>query len=59
MVREGAELLPASWDKALAGRGGALKKAGDRAAALAGGTTTNEEAFLLQQLIRDDLGSST
>ena len=26
--------------------------------ALAGGTTTNEEAFLLQQLLRDDLGSS-
>src|SRR3954465_6638781 len=58
MVREGAELFPASWEKALAAGASALKKAGDRAAALAGGTTTNEEAFLLQQLFRADLGSS-
>src|SRR3954470_13764697 len=58
MVREGAELLPASWEKALAAASSALKKAGNRASALAGGTTTNEEAFLLQQFIRDDLGSS-
>jgi NADH-quinone oxidoreductase subunit G len=57
LVREGVELLPASWDKALAVAAGALKKAGARAAALAGGTTTNEEAFLLQSLLRDDLGS--
>ncbi|HWK28647.1 MAG TPA: NADH-quinone oxidoreductase subunit NuoG [Solirubrobacter sp.] len=57
LVREGSELLPASWDKALAAAASALKKAGARASALAGGTTTNEEAFLLQQLLRDDLGS--
>jgi NADH-quinone oxidoreductase subunit G len=57
-VREGVELMPASWDKALAAAASALKKAGARAAALAGGTTTNEEAFLLQSLLRDDLGSS-
>src|SRR5215216_5220683 len=38
MVREGAELFPASWEKALAAAGSALKKAGDRASALAGGT---------------------
>ena len=58
LVREGAELLPASWDKAIAAAASALKKAGNRAAALAGGTTTNEEAFLLQRLLRDDLGAS-
>ncbi|HEX6026445.1 MAG TPA: NADH-quinone oxidoreductase subunit NuoG [Solirubrobacter sp.] len=58
LVREGTELRPASWDKALAAASGALKKAGARAAALAGGTTTNEEAFLLQSLLRDDLGSN-
>ena len=58
LVREGAELLPASWDKAIAAAASALKKAGNRAGALAGGTTTNEEAFLLQQLLRDDLGAS-
>jgi NADH-quinone oxidoreductase subunit G len=58
LVREGAELLPASWEKALDAASGALKKAGDRAAALADGTSTNEEAFLLQGLIRGHLGSS-
>lgn len=58
LVREGGELLPASWDKAIAAASSALKKAGERAAALAGGTTTNEEALLLQGLIREELGSS-
>jgi NADH-quinone oxidoreductase subunit G len=57
LVREGTELMPASWEKALAAAGGALKKAGARAAALAGGETTNEEAFLLQKLFREGLGS--
>src|SRR6478735_4774680 len=58
LVRDGEELLPASWEKAIAAAASALKKAGDRAAALAGGTTTNEEAFLLAGLLRDKLGSS-
>ena len=59
MVREGVELMPASWDKALAAAAArARRRPAPRAAALAGGTTTNEEAFLLQQLLRDDLGSS-
>src|SRR4051794_18088012 len=58
MVREGVELMPASWEKALAAAASALKKAGSRAAAIAGGPTTNEEAFLLQSLLRDDLGSN-
>ena len=48
MVREGAKLMPASWEKALAAAKAALKKP---AAALAGGETTNEEAFLLRQLV--------
>src|ERR1700754_2459732 len=47
-VREGVELMPASWEKALDAAAGALKKAGARASAIAGGTTTNEEAYLLQ-----------
>ena len=33
--------------------GAALKKAGGKAAAIAGGETTNEEAFLLQRLFRE------
>ena len=57
LVREGTELLPASWEKALAAASGALKKAGARTAALADAETTNEEAFLLQRLFREGLGS--
>ncbi len=57
LVREGTNLMPASWEKALEHAGSALKKAGAKAAALAGGETSNEEAFLLAQLFRDGLGS--
>ena len=57
LVREGTNLQPASWEKALAAASGALKKAGAKTAALAGGETTNEEAFLLARLLRDGLGS--
>jgi NADH-quinone oxidoreductase subunit G len=57
LVREGTDLMPASWEKALAAAAGALKRAGRRAAALAGGETSNEEAFLLQSMLRDGLGS--
>jgi NADH-quinone oxidoreductase subunit G len=57
LVREGTVLQPASWEKALAAASGALKKAGAKSAALAGGETTNEEAFLLAKLLRDGLGS--
>jgi NADH-quinone oxidoreductase subunit G len=58
LVREGAELLPASWEKALDTAAAALRRAGGRAAALAAGETTNEEAFLLSRLFRERLGSS-
>ena len=58
LVREGDRLMPASWEKALAAAASALKKAGPRAAARAGGDTTNEEAFLLQRLFREGLGSA-
>src|ERR687889_831200 len=57
LVREGTQLQPASWEKALAAASGALKKAGAKTAALAGGETTNEEAFLLAKLFREGLGS--
>ncbi|HVL95431.1 MAG TPA: NADH-quinone oxidoreductase subunit NuoG [Solirubrobacteraceae bacterium] len=58
MVREGQSLKPASWEKALDAAASALRKAGARAAALADGETTNEEAFLLARLFRETLGSS-
>ena len=51
LVREGGQLMRASWEKALDAAGGALGKAGAKAAALAGGDTTNEEAFLLQRAV--------
>src|SRR4051794_9779256 len=57
LVREGVTLQPASWDKALKAASTALAKAGPRTAALAGGETTNEEAFLLQRLFREGLDS--
>jgi NADH-quinone oxidoreductase subunit G len=57
LVREGTELMPAPWEKALAAASSALKKAGGRVAALADGETSNEEAFLLQRLFREGLGS--
>jgi NADH-quinone oxidoreductase subunit G len=57
LVREGGSLMPASWEKALGAAASALKRAGGRAPALAGGETSNEEAHLLQALFREGLGS--
>jgi NADH-quinone oxidoreductase subunit G len=57
LVREGTELRPASWDKALKAAASSLSKAGARAAAVAAGETSNEEGFLLQKLLRDGLGT--
>jgi NADH-quinone oxidoreductase subunit G len=58
LVRQGDKLLPARWDHALEVAAGALKKAGERAGVLAGGQTTNEEAWLWARLLGDGLGSS-
>jgi NADH-quinone oxidoreductase subunit G len=57
MVRDGGSLREVSWERALSDAAGALEKAGERTAAIAGGETTNEEGFLLQHLIREGLGS--
>ncbi|MCW3017185.1 MAG: nuoG [Solirubrobacterales bacterium] len=58
LLRDGGELRPVSWERALATAAGLLKKAGAGVAGLAGGESTNEEGFLLQRLIREVLGSS-
>ena len=58
MVRDGGYLREVSWERALDEAAKALTKAGDKAAALAGGrNTTNEEGFALQHLFRAGLGS--
>jgi NADH-quinone oxidoreductase subunit G len=56
MVREGGALREASWERALevaAGLGNHRGKVG----ALVGGTTSNEEGFLLARLLREGLSS--
>ncbi|MBS1869514.1 MAG: NADH-quinone oxidoreductase subunit NuoG [Actinobacteria bacterium] len=58
LVRDGDQLRPASWERALSAAASALGKARGSVGALAGGTTTNEEAFLLQRLVREGLGSA-
>jgi len=58
LVRDGDQLRPASWERALSAAAGALGKARGSVGALAGGGTTNEEGFLLQRLVRDGLGSA-
>ena len=57
LVRDGGELRPVSWERAL----DAAKVIGRHAghvAALIGGGATSEEAFLLQRLLREGLGSN-
>jgi len=58
LVRDGDELRPASWERALDAAASALRKAHGSVAALAGGAATNEEGFLLQRLVRDGLASA-
>ncbi len=58
MVRDGGYLREVSWERALDEAARALTKAGDGAAAIAGGrNTTNEEGFALQHLFRAALKS--
>jgi NADH-quinone oxidoreductase subunit G len=57
LVRDGGELRPASWETALQAAAEIAGHSG-RAAALVGGQATNEEAFLLQRLLREGLHSN-
>jgi NADH-quinone oxidoreductase subunit G len=58
LIRDGGELRPCSWERALEGATSALGRARGRVGALAGDGTTNEEAFLLGRLVRETLESS-
>ena len=57
MVRDGGELRPVSWERAIGDAVTALDRAGERTAAIVGGEATNEEGFLVQFILRDVLGS--
>jgi len=57
LLRDGGELRPVSWERALDEAATRLSRAGDRTGALAGGGTTNEEGLRLSRLMREALGS--
>jgi NADH-quinone oxidoreductase subunit G len=57
LVRDGGELRPVSWERALEAAASGLRRAGGRVAALAGTDSSNEEGFLLARLLREGLGS--
>ena len=57
MLRDGGELAPVSWERALEAAAGALGRMHGRVGALAGDGTTNEEGFLLQRLMREGIDS--
>ena len=57
LVRQGGELRPASWEQALEAAAAGLRQAGERAAAIVGGQSSNEEGYLAQRILRRALGS--
>ena len=57
LLRDGGELRPVSWERALEEAAAGLARAGTRTGALVGGEATNEEGFLLARLLREGLGS--
>src|SRR4051795_220420 len=58
MVRDGGVLREVSWERALGEAAAGLKRATGRVGAVVGGETTNEEAYLLQRIVRDGLESA-
>src|SRR5437762_6296287 len=51
LLRDGGELRPVSWDRALEEAAAGLRRAKSSVRALAGGDATNEEGFLLRRLL--------
>jgi NADH-quinone oxidoreductase subunit G len=58
LVRDGGELRPVSWERALDEAAAGLRRAGARTGVLAGGGASNEEGFLLQHIARAGLGTN-
>jgi NADH-quinone oxidoreductase subunit G len=57
LMRDGGQLRPVAWERALEQAAALLKRSGPDTAALAGSGTTNEEGLLLGRLMREGLGS--
>jgi NADH-quinone oxidoreductase subunit G len=57
MLRDGGELRPVPWERALEAAAAGLKRAGARTGALVGAQSTNEEGHLLARLLREGLDS--
>jgi NADH-quinone oxidoreductase subunit G len=57
LIRDGGELRPVSWERALQEAAAGLRRAGAKTAAIAGSQSTNEEGYLLSRLLREALGS--
>jgi NADH-quinone oxidoreductase subunit G len=57
LIRDGGELRPVSWERALDEAATRLARAGASTGAIAGGGATNEEGLLLTRLLREGLGS--
>ncbi|MDH4161945.1 MAG: molybdopterin-dependent oxidoreductase [Nitrospirota bacterium] len=58
MIRKGGKLSPATWEEALKVAADGLKKAGANAGFIASGSLTTEEAYAVQSLARDVVGSA-
>jgi NADH-quinone oxidoreductase subunit G len=57
LVRDGGELRPVSWERAMSEAHKGLDRASEKTAALVGGEATNEEGYLVQFLMREVLGA--
>jgi NADH-quinone oxidoreductase subunit G len=57
LLRDGGELRPVTWERALTEAAAGLRRAGARTSAIVGGAASNEEGFLLARLMREGLGS--
>jgi NADH-quinone oxidoreductase subunit G len=57
LLRDGGELRPVTWERAIEEAAAMLNRAGAKTAALAGGGAMNEEGLLLSRLLRETLGS--
>ncbi len=57
MLRDGGQLRPVTWERALSEAAAGLARAGAETGALVGGQTSGEEGLLLSRLMREALGS--